>query len=397
MTEILLLDDDPLQLKLLARTLNSLGYKQLLGCSSAGAALSALNAPNRSIGLIMLDLNMPGVDGIAFLKLLAERRAEIPVVLVSGEDERLIETAARFGASQHLKILGSVPKPVWPTELRAVLERWEAPASVASAPKQYPGEEVARAVLHGEFIPYFQPIVELSTGALVGVEGLARWQHPTDGLVMPSQFIGVAEERGLIRDITRAMIRACLKQGHAWRDAGLDLFLAVNVSMDDLGRTDFADYVFEELERSGIPPKNLVLEVSEQRFAQNPDAALATVSRLRLRRITMSIDDFGTGTSSLAQLRDLPFNEVKIDGSFVHGSSSNAILGAIVNSSLDLARRIGMRTVAEGVEDGADWAAMRLDKCDHAQGYFICKPMAPDELPGWVGSWDNRRKKLFES
>ena len=114
MTDILLIDDDPLHLKMLARTLNGLGYTDLVGCTSAAAALNALAAPHRQIGLILLDLNMPGIDGVAFLGLLAERRADVPVILVSGEDERLLETAARFGATQNLRVLGAVPKPVWP-------------------------------------------------------------------------------------------------------------------------------------------------------------------------------------------------------------------------------------------------------------------------------------------
>ena len=397
MHEILLLDDDPLQLKMLARTLNGLGYTKLLGCSSAAAALQALSAPERRIGLILLDLNMPGVDGVAFLKLLSERRAEIPVVLVSGEDERLVETAARFGASQKLTILGSVPKPVWPAELRLVLERWTSPATPLSTPRQYAPEEVAGAILHGELIPHYQPKVDLATGAVVGVEALVRWQHPKDGLVMPFQFIAVAEERGQIRDLTRMMLQAALTQCKQWRDAGLALSVAVNVSMDDLARADFADTVIAAVERSGLPPQDLVLEVSEQRFAQNPDAALAAVSRLRLRRITMAIDDYGTGTSSLTQLRDLPFNEVKVDGSFVHGAGRNAILGAIVESSLDLALRIGMRTIAEGVEDIADWAWLRTQKCDHAQGYFIGAPMPAADLPEWIAGWEKRRQKLYHA
>lgn len=395
MPEILLLDDDPLQLKMLARTLNGLGYTKLLGCTSAAAALHALSAPERRIGLILLDLNMPGVDGIAFLTLLSERRADVPVVLVSGEDERLLETAARFGASQKLTILGTVPKPVWPAELRLVLERWTSPATPLFTLRQYSAEEVAGAILHGELIPHYQPKVDLATGAVVGVEALVRWRHPKDGLVMPAQFIGIAEERGLIRDLTSLMLQSALAQGRQWRDAGLALSVAVNVSMDDLARADFADTVLAAVERSGLPHRDLVLEVSEQRFAQNPDAAMATVSRLRLRRITMAIDDFGTGTASLAQLRDLPFNEVKVDGSFMHGVGSNAILGAIVTSSLDLALRIGMRTIAEGVEDIADWVWLRAQKCDHAQGYFIGPPMPAAELPDWMAGWEKRRRELY--
>ncbi len=397
MTEILILDDDPLQLKLLARTLNSLGYTQLLGCTSAAAALNALSTPGRSIGLILLDLNMPGVDGIAFLKLLAERRAETPVVLVSGEDERLIESAARFGVSQNIKILGAVTKPVLPAELQTVLEHWEKPAAEPASAKQYPAEEIARAVLDGELIPYVQPIVHLSTGALAGVETLVRWQHPRDGLVMPGQFVSVAEERGLIRDITELMVRAAVAQGREWRDQGLEVFVAVNVTMGDLTRVDFADFVFSALDRSGLPPSDLVLEVSEQRFAQDPDTALAALSRLHMRRITLAIDNFGIGSSSLAQLRDLPFDAVKVNGSFVHGAGSNAVLGAIVNSSIDLARQLGMRTVAEGVEDSADWVSLRASACELAQGWFIGAPMAPAELPGWLLTWEKRRRRLFDA
>ncbi|MBW7933647.1 MAG: EAL domain-containing response regulator, partial [Gemmatimonadaceae bacterium] len=258
MTEILLIDDDPLQLKLLARTLNGLGYTSLLGCSSAAAALSALNAPNRDIGLILLDLNMPGVDGVAFLKLLAERRAEIPVVLVSGEDERLVETAARFAAAQDIKVIGTLPKPVWPAELRAVLERWNEPASAPPSLKRYAAEDVARAILHNELVAHFQPIVNLQTGALVGAETLVRWQHPADGLVLPGQFVEVAEERGLIRDITRQMLSAAMALGKKWHGQGLDAFVAVNVTMADLTRPELADFVFSELERSGLVPKDLV-------------------------------------------------------------------------------------------------------------------------------------------
>lgn len=395
MPEILLLDDDPLQLKMLARTLNGLGYTKLVGCTSAAAALDALHAPHKPIGLILLDLNMPGVDGVAFLKLLSERRVAASVVLVSGEDERLLESAARFGASQNIKILGAITKPVFPSELKAVLEHWDQPAAEPVPPKQYPADQIARAILDGELVPHFQPIVNLATGALAGAETLVRWQHPSDGLVMPGQFISVAEERGLIRDITGLMIRAAVTQGRVWRDQGLEVFVAVNISMGDLTRADFADFVLAALDRSGLPPTDLVLEVSEQRFAQDPDTAVAAISRLRLRRITMAIDNFGVGSSSLVQLRDLPFNSVKVSGSFVHGAGSNAVLGAIVNSSVDLARQLGMRTVAEGVEDSTDWVWLRASACELAQGWFIGAPMAASELAAWLSAWEKRRRRLF--
>lgn len=397
MPEILLLDDDPLQLKLLSRTLHGLGYTDPIACDSAAAALQALSAPHRAIGLILLDLNMPGVDGVAFLKLLSERRFDAAVVLVSGEDERLIESAARFGASQNIRMLGAISKPVLPAELKTVLEHWQKPTAAPAPPKQYPADQIARAILENELVPHFQPIVNLVTGALAGAETLVRWQHPSDGLVMPGQFIAVAEERGLIRDITGLMIRAAVTQGRVWRDQGLHVFVAVNVSMGDLTRADFADFVLDALERSGLPPDDLVLEASEQRVAQDPDTALAAISRLRMRRITMAIDNFGIGSSSLAQLRDIPFNAVKVDGSFVHGAGGSAVLGAIVNSSIDLARQLGMRTVAEGVEDSTDWVWLRSSGCEMAQGWFIGAPMAASELAAWLTAWEKRRRRLFDA
>ena len=395
-TEILLLDDDPLQLKLLARALNGLGYHNVVGCTTAAVALDALNAPERSIGLIFLDLNMPDVDGVAFLRLLAESHRSIPVVLVSGEDERLVETAARLGASHQLTVLGTLPKPVWPVELRALLARWESPAPAASgAPAAYAAGDVTRAVRHGELVTYYQPKVDLVTGAVAGVEALVRWRHPLHGDVLPGRFLGVVEEQGLIGELTRVVIGAALSQADEWRQDGLQLSVAVNVSMDDLAQVDFADYVLAELDRHGVPPSDLVLEVAEPRLAKDPHAVMEVVSRLRLKRVTMSIDDFGTGHSSLAQVRDLPFNEVKIDGSFLHGAGSNATLAALFTASVDMARRIGMRTVAEGVEDSVDWAWLRSRNCDQAQGFFLGRPMPADELRHWLAGWEQRRRELF--
>ena len=210
-TELLLLDDDPLQLKLLARALNGLGYHDVVGCTTAAVALDALNAPERTIGLIFLDLNMPDVDGVAFLRLLAESHRSIPVVLVSGEDERLVETAARLGASHQLTVLGTLPKPVWPVELRALLARWESPAPAASgAPTAYAAGDVTRAVRHGELVNYYQPKVDLVTGTVAGVEALVRWRHPLHGDVLPGRFLGVVEEHGLISELTRVVIGAAL-------------------------------------------------------------------------------------------------------------------------------------------------------------------------------------------
>ena len=396
-TEILVLDDDPLQLKLLARQLNGAGYERVVGCLNAATALEALTDPARSIGLIFLDLNMPGVDGVAFLRLLAERHFTAGVVLVSGEDPRLVETAVRLGESHHLNVLGALPKPVWTAELRAMLARWESPPDAnAVAKRTYAPEEVRAAIARRELVNFYQPVVEVETGAVVGVETLVRWRHPQDGLVLPGAFIDLAEAHGFINELTRGVTKEAFGHARAWLDAGLDLSVAINVYMGNLDQLDFFDRLAAEADDDGVPLASIVLEVSESQLTLATRSAMEIVSRFRLKRVTMCIDDFGLGQSSLAQLRDLPFNEIKVDGSFVHGACTNATLDVILASSLKMAKHLNMRTVAAGVEDRSDWDWLRDRGCDRAQGYFIARPMPAADLPSWILEWDKRRRELYK-
>ena len=237
---------------------------------------------------------------------------------------------------------------------------------------------------------YYQPKVAVANGRVVGVEALVRWRHPVDGLVFPDQFIGVAEAHGLIDALTRGVLHETLAQAKVWREAGLALRVAVNVSMDNLHDVEFANFIGEQTANAGVAVQDVVLEVTESRLMGDLRTPLDVLTRLRLKRFGLSIDDFGTGHSSLAQLRDLPFDELKIDRGFVHDAWKNATLGAIFNASLHLARQLGMEVVAEGVEDRDDWDFLRRSGCDLAQGYFIARPMPAADLPTWIDSWKQR-------
>jgi len=167
--------------------------------------------------------------------------------------------------------------------------------------------------------------------------------------------------------------------------------------MDNLGSLEFPDFVARAADKAGVSPTSLVLEVTESRLMKDPLAALDILTRLRLKHIGLSIDDFGTGHSSLAQLRDIPFDELKVDRGFVHGACRDASLRAIFEASLGMARQLGMKTVAEGVEDQEDWDCLRATGCDMAQGYFIAKPMPAADLAGWIAQWEARYSKLAAS
>lgn len=383
--KILVLDDDPFTLKLLTRMLANLGCNSVTACDSGYAALEEIDSPNGHTDLILLDINMPEMDGVEFVRHLVERHYSGSIILISGEGERMLLTAATLVQAHNIPVLGHLHKPVAPEELAALLRKWSPP--LQSKLKMYSADEVRAAIADGALVNYYQPKVVVATGRVMGVETLVRWQHPLDGMVLPGQFIGVAEAHGLIDGLSRVVLAGALAQARVWQDMGLVLQLAVNVSMDNLASLDFADFAAGQAAAAGVPPQQVVLEVAENRLpAHDLHAPLETLARLRLKRFRLSIDNFGTGHSSLAQLRNIPFDELKIDRSIVHGAWAGKAEQAKYDTCLGMARQLGMEAVAEGVEDHDDWDFLHRTKCDLAQGYFIAHPMPAADLPAWIGA-----------
>lgn len=386
---ILVLDDEPFMLTLIAHMLAKQGFTQVTSCDSARAALEWVDSPDNAPNLILSDLNMPEMDGMEFVRKLVEHHYAGSLILVSGEDERLLQAAEKLVEAHRITLLGHLNKPVSPDGLARLLEKWLPPAQdgVQRAKKVYGAAEVRTAIANGELVNFYQPKVALASGQVLGVETLVRWRHPTDGLVFPDQFIGVAEEHGLIDALTYAVLAAALAQARAWQEAGLELRVAVNVSMDNLDSLEFPELVAGLAAAAGVAPQKVMLEVTESRLMGDLRVPLEILTRLRLKRFGLSIDDFGTGHSSLVQLRDIPFNQLKVDHSFVHGAHSNETISAIYLASIGMAKQLGMEVVAEGVEDRADWDFLRQTGCDLAQGYFIARPMPAADLPGWIAAW----------
>jgi len=395
--KILMLDDESFMRKLLGHVLANLGFTQVASCDGGRAALAWFDSPDGPPDLILLDLNMPKMDGLEFVRHLAERCYTGSLILISGEDERMLQTAVKLVRAHKISVLGHLHKPVKPEALSALLEQWTPPTlgRSRSAKKIYTVDEVRAAIHNGELVNYYQPKVVVATGEVVGVETLVRWRHPQDGMVFPDQFIGVAETHGLIDDLTRVVLTLALAQAKVWQDAGLALRVAVNVSMDNLASLDFPDSVAALAAQAGVPPQEVMLEVTESQLMRDLRAPLEILTRLRLKRFRLSIDDFGTGHSSLAQLRNIPFDELKIDQSFVHGAWADVTLRAMYDASLGLARQLNMAVVAEGVEDRNDWDLLRRTGCDLAQGYFIARPMPAADLPGWMEDWQARVRSGF--
>lgn len=395
---ILVLDDEPFMLKLIARMLANLGHGAVSTCDNGRAALTLLDAPLQPPDLILLDINMPQMDGIEFVRHLVEHRYLGALILVSGEDERVLQSIEKLVQAHNINVLGYLNKPVLPEPLAALINSRipYLPGALKPEKKVYGEPELREAITHRELVNYYQPKVSLATGEVVGAETLVRWLHTTDGLVLPDQFVGLAEQYGLIDALTHRVLVSALPQARQWQDAHLPLRLAVNLSMDNLLSLSFLDEVVNLTAQAGVHPENLILEVTESRLMQDQRVSLEILTRLRLKRFKLSIDDFGTGNSSLTQLRNVPFDELKIDRTFVHGAWANGTQRAMFNASLGLARQLGMETVAEGVEDQADWDFLRQQGCDVAQGYFIARPMPAEELIPWIEQWEKRRPALVQ-
>ncbi len=389
---ILVLDDEPFMLMLLARQLANLGFTDVATCDNGQTALDRVDDAMHVPQLILCDLNMPGMDGVEFVRKLVEHGYTGSLILVSGEDERTLQSARKLVQAHHIEVLGSLQKPVSPQALSQLVEGWvpHAQAVRRSPRKGYGAERLAQAIQQGELFNHYQPKVSVATGEVVGVETLVRWRHPQDGMVFPDQFIGLAEAHGLIDALTAVVLAQALKDTAAWEREGLKLKVAVNVSMDNLTTLEFPERVTSAAATAAVASQSIVLEVTESQLMKDLRAPLEILTRLRMRRFRLSIDDFGTGHSSLAQLRDVPFDELKIDQSFVHGAHSNETMRAIFFASLGLAKELGMEVVAEGVEDQADWDFLQKTGCDLAQGYFIARPMPGEDVLAWVKGWRDK-------
>jgi diguanylate cyclase (GGDEF)-like protein len=240
--------------------------------------------------------------------------------------------------------------------------------------------ELRRAIERDELVLHYQPKVSLRTGELTGVEALVRWQHPIRGLLGPDEFVPLAERTGAAADLTRWVVDHALAQCAAWREDGIDLPVAVNLAAANIVDVTLPDAIGALLERYGVSAERLECEISEHTVMADPVRATAVLGGLRELGVGLSLDDFGTGHSSLSYLKRLPLDEVKIDRSFVAGMADDDNDAVIVRSTIDLARNLGLRVVAEGVETAEVMDALRELRCDVAQGYHISRPLPAGEL-----------------
>ncbi len=392
----LIVEDSVVQRNHLVSLAQELNFGTVLQACDGNDALRVLaQFDGKSIYLVITDIDMPGMDGIELIGKLAEGRMIENVIVTSARDPRLLETVESMGADNaQLKLLGTVPKPVTRGAVAQMLELAlkRAANEGRAAQAELSLGEIEHALEAGQFLPFFQPKVTMSSGLLKGVEALARWQHPQLGLLGPQRFIATIEGTPLMAHFTLSMVEQSLRQLQHWLCLMPTLTMSVNLSADDLADKGFVDRLMDLVRIHNVPPESLIWEVTETMIMNNQ--SLANLARLGLKGFGLSMDDYGIGYSSMQTLSRSPFTELKIDRIFVNGASERRNRRAILNSSLDMGRSLDIATVAEGVETVGDWNLLSELGCDIAQGYLVAKPMAAAELLPWIKGNRARLRKL---
>lgn len=392
---IMVVEDHAFQRKALMHQIRDLGYQQLLEARDGQEALEMCQ--RHSVDILFCDLRMPGMDGMALLRRLSLGGFSGGIILSSALEDDVVEAVLRMSAAYGLQVLGRIEKPSTKQQLKVLIESWSPRQEQAQKEDGHRLglDELRRALDEDQIVPWYQPKVSFATGEWVGMEALARWQHPEYGLVSPGRFIPLAENNGLIDQLTEIIINKSLRDGHLWEETGLSLNLSMNLSTTSLIEGDLCNSLIAQCQRWSINPELITLEVTESSFVQDVGKSLEVLTRLRMHGFGLSIDDFGTGYSSMQQLALLPFTELKLDRSFVDRCYADPSRLAIIESSIELARKLGLKSVAEGVEDELTWQQLAKLGCDVCQGFFSARPMPRSELQEWHRSWQERLPTLI--
>jgi EAL domain-containing protein (putative c-di-GMP-specific phosphodiesterase class I) len=338
----------------------------------------------RQPSLILLDLQMPGMDGIEALRYIARQGIRSGIVLASGMDQRVLASARQLGESLGLRMLGTLQKPAMLEDIEGLLMRHLEPGAGISV------EELRQAIDEHELVVHYQPKLARANGDwhVRSAEALVRWRHPRLGLMFPGEFLPLAEQSGLIVDVTDFVLMDAIRQIGHWRQRGLNLAAAVNLSPRFVQDREFPDRLSRILREFDVMPEQLTLEVTEAASLHDPDLVMDIFTRLRVKGVGLSLDDFGTGTSSLTQLYRMPFSEVKIDGSLTCEVTSSKAAATVVRAIVELAHNLSLTACAEGVETSPAFEFLDQIGCDALQGDFIASSMPASEIEAFINVWN---------
>jgi EAL domain-containing protein (putative c-di-GMP-specific phosphodiesterase class I)/CheY-like chemotaxis protein len=391
---ILIIDDDAFAVKVVTSQLHKLGYKNTLGITEPLKALEYLREHKGEVKTIVCDLQMPDLDGIELIQKIGAEGFSGHILLVSGEDPRVIRSAQRLVESMKMSLVGAMPKPIKLEALAALLESASQPIAPTAKIDQIPNEQLRSGLQTSQFVNFYQPKVDMGTGAVVGWEALIRWEHPEHGLLNPARFLPEMEASGLGNELLMHVLTGPTGALNVLRDqvekGNASFKVAVNLADSNLLDPRLPEKLLDLMLEYGVSPKNLMLEVSEERSTEDRTISNTTLSRLALKGFPLSLDDFGAGDTTMADLSDIAISELKFDRSFVQNVDQDSAQRRSLSSCINMADTLGLNTVAEGVETLEEWNTVRSIGCRVVQGYLVGKPMPVASLARWYKEWDAR-------
>ena len=394
---VLIADDDSFSRQTAVRMMRRLGAASVTEAVNGHEALRFAEAQSGTLDLIICDLRMPQMDGIETLRALAALDVTAAIILASGADPRVLRAARDMAFKLGIKMLWTVGKPLTLHRLQEILAEIQAepPATnEATAPRQdsltITAADIRRGMAASEFKAFFQPKVAMRSQVVVGAEALIRWQHPVHGTLSPASFLSVAFAANLFDVITDLMLTEAAAACARWRASGLDLSVSVNVPVVCISQA-LPQHLDDIVAAQGLDPEHVVLELVEDGLLESHEIGQEVLTRLRLRGFGLSIDDFGTGFSTLQQLLQAPFSEMKIDRTFVQSAPTDPESAEALLSSITLAHSLGMHVVGEGVETETQWRFLQDADCDVAQGYLLAPPLVESSFIAWIHAWNARQ------
>jgi len=391
---VLIVDACDVQRRHIEQLCRELGFAAVESVACGETALALLRERDAQFDALIVDLEMPRIDGVELMQEVARLGLDLPVVVASARETSLLAAVEVMSRSLGLNRLSALPKPLSTERLAEALQRRAPAATADDTGPRYGIADLERALDAGQFLPFYQPKLSLRPAIIRGVEALIRWRHPEHGLVPPSCFIETLEGSALMHRLTLDLLDQVLLQCRRWHEGGLRIGVALNVSPRSLCDEGLTNEIVRRVSHSGVAPQYITLEITETAIMADLGTALGNLVRLRLKGFGLAIDDYGTGFSSMQQLAQAPFTELKIDRAFVHQASRRPQLRILLESAIQMARRLELTVVAEGVETAEDWQLLRALRCEQAQGFLIAQALPGDALVDWLKASGTRLRRL---
>jgi EAL domain-containing protein (putative c-di-GMP-specific phosphodiesterase class I) len=384
----LVVEDHDFQRKLFMQMLQSLGAAAVHGAEDGAAAMRVLRDPDRPVDVVISDLAMPGMDGMAFVRHLSESGARVSLILASALEPELLLSTAHMARAYAVDLLGVISKPPTAVKLTPLLQLHRARTQGGAVDAlAYGFDEIADAWASGAFETWFEPKVELATGAVRGMHAVARWRHPTQGLLAPEAFMPSIRARGLQEDFMWKMLRNSAARCGQWLAAGHTLAVSLPLGLASVADLQIADRAARIVRNEDLEARHIILGVAEPALEAGTAKPLENLARLRLQGFGLAIDDFGHGAMALDRLAQFAFTELRIGPAQVAGWERDAGARAELAVALEAAQQLRVKAVADGVASAGQWQLLREWGCDLAQGPFIAPALPGEAVTGWLAGW----------